>query len=327
MMTLAGARSQLLILILATAFTACGPSVVRDDDDDGVGSGDACAGESTSCPDAGPGGSGGGGGDDDCADGARLVYVVTDADDLLRFETDGDQYAFTPIGHLSCPSGPEWPARGGGPSHPYSMSVARDGRAWVLYTSGEIFTVSTVDASCAATSFPPDAGRFELFGMGFVADAAGTDAEHLYIAGGPATSPGEGSLGRIAPGSLAVDVRAPLVRGEFAPELSGTSAGELYAYYPGTSDTYVARLDPGSAQLATRWPLPALVGVPTGWAFAHWGGRFYVFITTVTIGSGATDARVLRLDPATGAVDVVLSGLAFKIVGAGVSTCAPIVIN
>ena len=42
---------------------------------------------------------------------------------------------------------PDW--NGGGQATPFSMSVDREGQAWVLYTSGEIFKVSIEDASCA----------------------------------------------------------------------------------------------------------------------------------------------------------------------------------
>jgi len=264
----------------------------------------------------------------DCGSMARQIYVVTNENELMRFEPAQDANTFTSIGRLNCPAGREWPARGTDPATPYSMSVGRDGYAWVLYTSGELFRVSTTDASCTPTTFVPGRAGFQLFGMGFVTDAVGATAEHLFVAGGAATAPQEGSLGRFAPDNASVELRGQLVRGEFQPELTGTGNGELWAYYPGQHESYVGRLDPATAQVVSRTPLPALVGIPTGWAFAHWGGRFYVFISHVQIGgSGGPENRVLRVDPSTGTVAVVRSGLTFKIVGAGVSTCAPVDID
>ena len=289
----------------------------------------ACAADGTlggvleDCGDLGCGGGTCGG---DCGAAARTIYVVTSDDELMSFEPAMDAHTFTSIGRLQCPAGPEWPERGGGAASPYSMAVGRHGSAWVLYTSGELFEVSTADASCRPTSFVPGRGGFKLFGMGFVSDPGSTE-EQLFIAGGTVEAPGQGNLARLTGDHAAVELRGPLVRGEFQPELTGTGNGELWAYYPGQQGSFVARLDPASAQLVSRAPLPPLAGIPIGWAFAHWGGRFYVFVSDVQVGgSGATQHRVLRLDPATGAVDVVRSGLGFKVVGAGVSTCAPIVV-
>lgn len=263
----------------------------------------------------------------DCGAAAKTIYVVTSDDELMSFDPAMDAHAFTRIGRLDCPAGLEWPERGTDPASPYSMAVGRDGSAWVLYTSGELFEVSTADASCRPTSFAPGLGGFKLFGMGFVADAAGAADEQLLIAGGSVEMPGHGHLARLAGDHASVELRGALVRREFAPELTGTGDGELWAYYPGQQGSFVARLDPHTAQIVSQAPMPPLTGVPVGWAFAHWGGRFYVFISDLQLTTGVTDHRVMRLDPDTGAVDVVRSGLDFKVVGAGVSTCAPIVID
>lgn len=264
---------------------------------------------------------------DTCADGTQQIYVVTDADVLLRFEPAMDAHVFTEVGPLDCPSGPEWPARGGGPSHPYSMSVDRQGRAWVLYTSGEIFRVDTTTGACSPTAWTPGTAGFQLFGMGFVAAASSSSEERLFISGGAAEAPQDGRLATIDATSFGVDVRAPLVRHEYGPELTGTGNAELFAYYPGRAGNLVARLQQQSASVQQEWPLPPMAGIPTGWAFAHWGGRFYIFVTEHDLSTITSNSRVLRLDPAGGPVDVLLSNLPFKIVGAGVSTCAPVIVN
>lgn len=66
-------------------------------------------------------------------------------------------------------------------------------------------------------------------------------------------------------------------------------------------------------------------GTPSGWAFAHWGGRFYIFITAVV---GAADrSMVFEFDPTTGKATEVKTNASYKVVGAGVSTCAPVIIG
>jgi hypothetical protein len=65
----------------------------------------------------------------------------------------------------------------------------------------------------------------------------------------------------------------------------------------------------------------------TAWAFSFYGGDFYIY--THSSGSGGGPPRagggsdVTRYSPVTGAIDIVKPKIGFKIVGAGVSTCAP----
>jgi hypothetical protein len=51
-------------------------------------------------------------------------------------------------------------------------------------------------------------------------------------------------------------------------------------------------------------------------AFAHWGGDFYVF-------TGQTTSKVTRYSPETDISTVVVDNTGMLIVGAGSSTCAP----
>jgi hypothetical protein len=267
----------------------------------------------------------------DCAEGAELVYVVDESYRLQSFDPSQlTTQPFTLIGNLSCPAMyPTWPeaALNGGPPTPFSMSVDRAATAWVLYSSGEIFHVSTVDASCQATSYARGQAGFELFGMGFVSDAPGSSTEKLFIAGGDAANLASGNLAWIDPGSMALTTVGPLPLADYSPELTGTGAAELYAYYPGMFQTYVARMDRASATNQQQWPMPALDGGVRAWAFAQWGGLFWIFVTTEDFLTLSTNSQVWRLDPMTGTAERVLQNLPYMIVGAGVSTCAPIEID
>jgi len=271
----------------------------------------------------------------DCASGADLIYVVDDSYNLWSFDPrklPPDQpFARVGSGPLSCSAGNSLP--GWDPlmqaATPFSMSVDRDARAWVLYTSGEIFWVSTQDASCSASGFSVGQGGYELFGMGFVSDSPGSEEETLFIAGGAADLTGAGRLGSIDPGTLVVSDINGLESAEYSPELTGTGDAELYGYYPAVTGTNkVALINKGTAINDQTWNLAALcssIGCSIrAWAFAHWGGQFYIFITT---SDGLTEtARVILLDPDTGS-NAVISGLENTgkvVVGAGVSTCAPV---
>jgi hypothetical protein len=293
-----------------------------------------------SCPDGCSNGNCAASGEDCAGGAAEFVYVVDNADTLYAFDPSGDAHTFATIGTLSCPAGPPLGDVGGllGPATPFSMSVDREATAWVLYSSGEVFSVSTDDATCSATTFQKQQQGYDLFGMGFVSDAAGSEAEKLYVSGSQLDAlSGElinTKMGWIDKGTLVVTHLGNMPTVENPPELTGTGDAKLYGYFPGAAST-VAEMDKTSGQQISgrSWPAGSIGGGEqlAGWAFAQWGGRFYVFVTTQAGLLGGTTSKVVRVDPSANggageAVTVVGNGAPF-IVGAGVSTCAPVIVE
>ena len=253
------------------------------------------------------------------AAGSDLIYVVDSSNRLFSFNPRDAKYEFKQIGTLACPAGRAFD--GTGKATPFSMSVDRDARAWVLYSSGEIFHVETKDASCKASGFQPAQSGFELFGMGFVSDAENSDKETLFVGGGDYDDQTRANLGSIDGTTLKLRDIGPLaLSGQRSPELTGTGKGEFYGYFPG-SRPFVAQIDKATGRNMRSWSLPPLSGEPRAWAFAHWGGRFFIFITTDLDGN-----NVYMLDPSTGNATKVKTHN-YRIVGAGVSTCAPVIIG
>jgi hypothetical protein len=286
------------VISLTVALGACS--------DDRRGGGDPNHGVDFS---QGPGFDGGVG---TCSDSAKLVYLVDDSGVLLSFKPD--TLTFTKIGTLDCP------AQFG--ATPFSMGVDRTPTAWVLYNSGEIFKVSTEDGSCQPTTFSPGQKGYVVFGMGFASDSAGSSDETLYIAGGSdaTTMTPTSQFGSIAFPSLTVSSKGSVTGW---PELTGTGEGNLWGFFPSETTTpRVAQLDKGSGVDLTTYPLSTLLGHPAAWAFAHWGGDFWVFLERDTDSS----TNVYRVNGSTGAVSTAKSSIGRVIVGAGVSTCAPTMI-
>ena len=258
-----------------------------------------------------------------CAMGARLVYVVDSQYRLLSFDPSKESNHFTLIAKLSCPASSPWPGRPG-PATPFSMSVDRSARAWVLYTSGELFWVSTKDGSCKPSPFQKGQQSFKLFGMGFVSDAAGSAAEKIYVTRAKLDLFDKQQLGYIDPATLKLTVVGNMKQAEYSAELSGTSKAELYGYHPGQAASSVVMLDKKTGLPKKTWNVPPSKGQVTAWAFAHWGGKFYIFITA-SDGLFGEKSSVLRLDPAKGTTHTFLDKIPYRIVGAGVSTCAPVI--
>jgi hypothetical protein len=249
----------------------------------------------------------------DCPDAdATLVYVVTEANELFSFfPTDG---TFKFISNLACP------ARMG--DNPFSMAVDRKGVAYVEFTDNRLYRVSTATGACIGTSFQPNQQGFGAFGMGFATNDVGP-TETLFVAGTgnpaavpPVASPG---LARIDAKSFALTPVGGFVPDIQRAELTGTGDGRLFAFYTkGASNgppSYIGEIDTNTAHVIAETPFPT-VDQGNGWAFAFWGGDFYMF----TAPNGGSD--VTRWRPSDNSVSVVAS-LPTRIVGAGVSTCAP----
>jgi hypothetical protein len=263
-------------------------------------------------------------GSQSCSQGTGLIYLVDDANRFLSFNPENNANILKELGALSCPAASSWPAWASPKATPFSMSVDRKGKAWVLYTSGEIFSVDIKAVDCNKTSFGKGQKGYQLFGMGFVSDAKGSDQEKLFIHGGEVQYLEDGNLGTIDPASLVITTVGPLsITGtEQSPELTGTGNGELFGFFPNGAKSAVRKIDKTNGKTLQSWT----VGVPTtgevvAWAFAHWGGKFYVFVTLSDLFTD--NSMILLLDPDTGQTVPLLQNLKYRIVGAGVSTCAP----
>jgi hypothetical protein len=101
-------------------------------------------------------------------------------------------------------------------------------------------------------------------------------------------------------------------------EMTGSSDGNLYGYFLDESigDGWVVQIDKTNATILSSVPVSA--GQPgNALAFAFHGGDFFIF----TSPGGTT--KITRYRPIDGTVDQNFGSLNGTVVGAGVSTCAP----
>jgi hypothetical protein len=270
------------------------------------------------------------------ADGVDLVYVVDEQNDFMSFDPRKlplGQDPFTKIGTLSCPNNGTSIQQPPGAATPFSMSVDRDGVAWVLYSTGELFNVSLTTAACTKANNTINASNMALFGMGFSTDVMGGMTEKLFLAGGGHAAQPNGKLAYddTHAGNLTPQIVGTLTAtSDYSPELTGTNEAKLYGFYPRLAmPAYVQEIDKTSgAGVGMTWNL-GMTGLGTAirdWAFAQWGGTFWVFVTTQDA-AGTENSTVRSIDRATGTYTIVLQNLTYKIDGAGVSTCAPVVVQ
>jgi hypothetical protein len=306
-------------VILSAFLFACGPS--ERDPGGGGGGGNG--------PDASGVGSGSGN-QDGCSDAAKLIYVVDSNNKLSSF--DGATKTFKDLGTLSCPA-----ASG---ANPFSMSVDRSAIAYVLYsgvdlisgnpTSTELFRVDTTmpGLPCTKANFTAPAD-FKQFGMGFSTDAANSSTDTLFIAGSAGVGNGTTKLAKLDVTTFQATTVGP-VTGD--PELTGTGNGELWAFIPsdttGQSTPRIEKLDKASGSASTSYMQASLKGVPAAWAFAFWGGDYWVFLArqSTSFPPQPSNTVVYQVDGTNGSIKGMTDAPGRTIVGAGVSTCAPVVI-
>ena len=244
----------------------------------------------------------------DCvAEGITYIYVITHQERLYRF--DPKNATFSEIGTIRCPNTA---------SMPNSMAVERAGTAYVVFLDGQLFEVSTRDASCSTTPFAPRQFDWMKFGMGFATRFGGPD-EVLYVADTTYRTTSRG-LGIIDTSSFVLTLIGPFsIPLGNSIELTGTGDGRLFAFALPTigSTSRLAEIDPVDAKVLSDTPIP--IGTPDSpFAFAHWGNDFYLFLATWP----GMPTTVTRYRPTDGSLTDVAT-LDTTVVGAGVSTCAP----
>lgn len=281
-------RAFLLLSVMMTACVACTSDRIAYVD-------------STSEPDAGPSNgsfvSPEAGVEDaasqeaECTGGKDLVYVLSKGPDAIhRF--DPKTLAFSRLGYLDCAD-----------SNTFSMAIDRYNTAWILYQSGRLFKVRLDDLRCNEVVLRGRSPTLVLFGMGFSTNDSG-GGETLYLGGD--------GLWKADPKTLEVSRIGSTELGDTF-ELTGTGDGQLYGY--ASINGTVLHIDKTSGQTLERLRTPAL---GSSWAFAQWGGDFWLFV-----GSGTARSSVIRYSPTMKTSTVALEDSGIEIVGAGSSTCAP----
>jgi hypothetical protein len=104
---------------------------------------------------------------------------------------------------------------------------------------------------------------------------------------------------------------------EVPAELTGTGSGKLYGFFR-TVPATLAEIDPATGQILDARRLQGVDGF-SGWAFSFWRGDFYLFWAREKETSHAT-----RVSGRDGSLDEVVRDVGFRVMGAGVSTCAPL---
>jgi hypothetical protein len=260
-----------------------------------------------------------------CTSAGLLIYVV---DSNTTFSTfNPENLTFHDLGQLSCPA----PAG----EEPFSMAVDQNAIAWVLYLDqstntpgpGSIFRVDPATLACTPTAYVPGQQGMSEFGMGFAFDPA-TAQDTLFIAGGPSFGVST-QLATLSFPALNVTPVAPLTEGD--PELTGTGDNQLWGFFPsegavggGETIPTMVQLDQETGAVLQTLELPKITGNPQAWAVGFFGGAFWIFLEPQRPAGTQTSTNVYEVQRGDGGLTTAVSNTGRTIVGAGVSTCAPL---
>lgn len=298
------------------ASSSTGESPV-DDDTTGAAADSSGGGDPSGAPvlDVGGGGDPVDPGECPCVGTGDGVYLVSDAAELYTF--DPETLAFEKLGDIACPTnGWLW-----------AMAVDRQGHALLSYFDAASFAIEsfTIElqspAVCEPATVPLPAGHW-LGGTGYASASAADPCDDLYVFSVDTTTENEvgGVLGRIDEGEHVLVGSTPYNE----VQLTGTGDGRLFGFAGTSSDegqgsiASLVQFDIDDAQVLTNDVLTEL-NTDNGLGFAFWGGDVWLFT------DGAHDTSIVtRVDyDGDGSTEVVVDETPIRIMGAGVSTCAP----
>ncbi|OJY31341.1 MAG: hypothetical protein BGO98_14780 [Myxococcales bacterium 68-20] len=229
----------------------------------------------------------------ECTGTNSQIYVLSSNPAAIhRF--DPETLTFTRLGYLDCPA-----------TSPFSMAVDRFNNAWVNFHAGKLAKVRLDDLHCELLDFRNPPNGSWTFGMGFARNDDGK-GETLFLSSSELFDLDSKTLEVSRVGSMNVFGM---------PELTGTGDGRLYGFTP--DNGVVTRIDKSTgATIETHRTSAVEAG---DWAFAQWGGDFWLF----TRNGRQASSMVTRYSPETRASVVAVEDSGIVIRGAGSSTCAP----
>ncbi len=242
------------------------------------------------------------------------IFVLSKTAQLWKYFPDKNTLQM--LGPVDC----------GLPPSTFSMGVDRQGYAWVQFSDQQIRKINITDVSdCSDPGFVPGQNGIKNFGMAFVSNSATDPCDRIYGNHYNFKAKGDGvaEFFDIDPVSLGM---TQLGKSDFGlAEVTGTGDGRVFLF-AGPDPSRLVELDKANGSTLAEIPLP---GVKTGggFAFAFFAGDFYFF----TDAESDSTSEVTHLDyddsDNNGKQDlvVVLQDAPIRIVGAGVSTCAPLV--
>jgi hypothetical protein len=243
------------------------------------------------------------------------IFVLSDNSELYKFFPETNQ--FQDLGTFNC----------GGMTNTFSMAVDRLGFAWVMFNTpqGEIWKLDVTNvANCEDPGYNQGQMGINYFGMAFVSNSKFDQCDQLYGNtfdgfGGFSEGPGFGDFLTLDPKTLQIQTLGPTTFN--GAELTGTGDGRAFMF-GGANPAKLVEVDKKNGAYLEVTPLGGLE-LTNAFAFAFFAGDFYMFTES---DNNANFSKVTHYDyDGNKQLTTVVNQAPIRIVGAGVSTCAPFV--
>lgn len=289
--------------------------------------------------------------DSDCSALTQGIYVITRNGHLVRFDPEFSTF------DQAIPLCPEVGYQA------LAVSIDRSATAWVLFDNGLLYRATVDDGVCSVTDhellYPAMDWYWWATSMSFVSDSDGSADETLFYStggeGGPdGTIAGYGCersaetgqqygcsarVGVLETNTGSADLLPESIDTISHLRLTGTGSGELWGLWiqgepwvdgapEPSSYPVIGQVNKATGAVISQLELRDLEDDNYWWwndwynggGLAFWGGWFYLFMRP----SDGHSTRIWRVNPATEVVEEVMHESGLDIVGAGVSTCAPV---
>jgi len=246
------------------------------------------------------------------------IFVLSDNSELYKFYPE--QNKFENLGAFQC----------GNASGTFSMAVDRLGFAWVMFSNplGKIWKLDVTNvAKCTDPGYNPGQMGVNYFGMAFVSNSQFDQCDQIYGNtfdgfGGFSEGPNIGDFLTVDPMTLQIK---KLGKTNFnGAEVTGTGDGRVFMF-GGANPAKLVEVEKATGKFLETTPLGTLE-LTNAFAFAFFGGDFYMF-TESDNNPGVSKVTHFDYDDSdnNGKQDLttVVASAPIRIVGAGVSTCAP----
>jgi hypothetical protein len=210
------------------------------------------------------------------------------------------------------------------------MAVDRLGFAWVMFSNplGKIWKLDVTNvANCTDPGYNPGQQGVNYFGMAFVSNSQFDQCDQIY--GNTFDGFGGFSEGANIGDFLTVDPKSLLIKklGKTnfnGAEVTGTGDGRVFMF-GGANPAKLVEVEKATGKFLSVTPLGTLE-LTNAFAFSFFGGDFYMF-TESDNNPGVSKVTHFDYDDSdmNGKQDLttVVTSAPIRIVGAGVSTCAP----
>ncbi len=231
---------------------------------------------------------------------STCIYLL-DQDNYL-FQFNPTTFDVTSVGMINCST----------TAYPYSMALQSNGKAWTLFTDGNLYTFDIKTAQCQNTSYVVDQDEPILFGMYFVLNGS-DNTETLYISGDSSDPPCH--LATIDLNTFEISIIGYYQITSARSELTGTNDGRLFGLFEG-APYFIAEINQTNGQILseTSQNMIQYTSDSSHFAFVPYLSNFFLFVgypnfTDIFLYDSSTNTTTKTKTIENG------------IVGAGMSTC------